>query len=71
MQQGKAFLHLPYNVLRPWACGVRAVPFCRSCILCALLLYTTSNGCMRSLVRCRSVNLESGSAKRAELFLKG
>ena len=71
MQQGKAFLHLPYNVLRPWACGVRAVAFCRSCILCALLLYTTSNGRMQSIVRCRSVNLESGSAKRAVLFLKG
>lgn len=71
MQQGKAFLHLPYNVSRLWTCGVRAVAFCRSCILCALLLYTTSNGRMRSLVRCWSVNLESGSAKRAELFLKG
>ena len=65
MQQGKAFLHLPYNVSRLWTCGVRAVAFCRSCILCALLLYTTSNGRMRSLVRCWSVNLESGSAKRA------
>lgn len=68
MQQGKAFLHLPYKVLRPWACGVRAVAFCRSCILCASLLYVQSNGRMQSIVRCRSVNLEFGSAKRAVLL---
>ena len=71
MQQGKAFLHLPYNVSRLWTCGVRAVAFCRSCILCALSLYVLSNGRMQSIVRCRSVNLESGSTKRAVLFLKG
>ena len=71
MQQGKAFLHLPYKVLRPWACGVRAVAFCRSCIIYVSSLYVLSNGRMQSIVRCRSVNLESGSAKRAELFLKG
>ena len=68
MQQGKAFLHLPYNMLRLWICGVRFVAFCRSCILCASLLYVQFNGCMRSLVRCRSVNLESGSTKRAVLL---
>lgn len=71
MQQGKAFLHLPYKVFRPWACGVRAVAFCHSCIIYVSSLYVLSNGRMHSLVRCRSVNLESGSAKRAELFLKG
>lgn len=71
MQQGKAFLHLPYNVSRLWTCGVRAVAFCRSCIIYVSSLYVLSNGRMQSIVRCRSVNLESGSAKRAELFLKG
>lgn len=68
MQQGKAFLHLPYNMLRPWACGVRAVAFCRNCIIYVSSLYVLSNGRMQSIVRCRSVNLESGSAKCAVLL---